>query len=485
MAVTIEILSNTRAKLHDIPERVEKALDDALSIPYANRRYMPSVRSHAWDGKKHLYTLDSSTFPKGLLKRVKRLLSEAGVEWVVKDSRENKIASPVVSVIKKRGYLRDPNVPDEKLVFFAHQQKAAQKALKKQCGILWVATNGGKTEIAIALIKALRKRLRDGKTKTTTLFVVGKRKLLTQTRARIAMRLNIPEETIGIIGQGLFIPKEITVATIQSLSKKGSPPAVARLKREVKLLIVDEGHHSKAATWYKFISNCQAQFRYILSGTPFTGDNDLMVEAAVGPVITRISNDTLIKKGISARPIVTFHEITEPDIKEMPNIPWNPVYKQGIVLNTERNLKIVELTKAHVAKGLSVFVIVREIWHGDLIASMYTAENVKHVFVHADMPPSLQEKRHARFEAKKVPVMVASPIFDEGVDIQAADVLIIADGGKSLRAALQKIGRGLRKKKTEANVILVEDFADLGHPKLAEHSLQRMSIYEEEEFEIL
>ena len=72
-----------------------------------------------------------------------------------------------------------------------------------------------------------------------------------------------------------------------------------------------------------------------------------------------------------------------------------------------------------------------------------------------------------------------STIFDEGVDIPEVNVLIIAAGGKSEVKTIQRIGRGLRKKKVGG--VLVFDFKDASK-FLDRHSIDRIKVYQKEGF---
>ena len=73
---------------------------------------------------------------------------------------------------------------------------------------------------------------------------------------------------------------------------------------------------------------------------------------------------------------------------------------------------------------------------------------------------------------------------DEGVDIVSINALIMAAGGKSQITTLQRIGRGLRHKKGE-NTLLVLDFLDKTNSYLEYHSKRRMKICKDEGFKII
>ena len=59
----------------------------------------------------------------------------------------------------------------------------------------------------------------------------------------------------------------------------------------------------------------------------------------------------------------------------------------------------------------------------------------------------------------------------------------MAGGFKSLRLVLQRIGRVLRRKEDD-NTALVYDFIDRTNELLYKHSQDRVSIYEDEGFDV-
>ena len=75
-------------------------------------------------------------------------------------------------------------------------------------------------------------------------------------------------------------------------------------------------------------------------------------------------------------------------------------------------------------------------------------------------------------------VLIASKIFDQGIDIPELDALILAGSGKSSARALQRIGRVIRSYpgKRWANVIEFWDNAKY----LESHSTARLKIYKSE-----
>jgi len=75
-------------------------------------------------------------------------------------------------------------------------------------------------------------------------------------------------------------------------------------------------------------------------------------------------------------------------------------------------------------------------------------------------------------------VLVASKIFDQGIDIPQLDALILAGSGKSSARALQRIGRVIRNYPGKEKAIVV-DFYD-NCKFLREHSKARLKVYKTE-----
>lgn len=486
--VKLEILNNVRARAVGVPKAVLKHLDDALAETQKGAEWSPMHRRFGgrWDGKKHHFHISPTfegigTFPKGLMSRVQSLLTAQKVKHKIIDQR--KATTPINLSTVHAKMLHGVDLAEK----YSYQLDAVKTALRAEAGILHMATNAGKSEIATAMIKAL--------SGATILFVVPKAILLKQTRARIAERLGTIPETIGVIGGGRFEPKDITVAIINSVTpakKARSGRAKSRNEilraylKTIDCVFLDEGHHAKATTWFRLMTALtNARYRYLMSGTPFGGGNDLMVEAATGPVICSIKNEQLIALGVSAKPKIRMVAIEKPDLEDEDDQTWDGIYKAGIVHNAYRNGTIAAIAGQYVKAKKSVLVIVRMLAQGSNIRAELARKNIDVQYVHGQMPDDVRDRHVTWFEEKPGRVLIASSIFDEGVDIPRINALIIADGGESLRATLQKVGRSIRRKKEGANVVDVIDFADCTHHWLSKHALERHDIYKSENFEIV
>lgn len=481
---TVTILSNTRCVVgfrypgadkkarKKARTRIVNLLDDALAIETKGSHFNPTVQSGLWDGRRHMFYKDGCTFPLGIIKRVKKLLREAGYKVMKTKDERKRLHGEVKLERVKPDMLKGIELREDQI-------RVIESSLEDGCGLLHVATGGGKTEIAASIIKVLIEK--------RCLFLVHTKQLLKQARDRIALRLGTIEEHIGVIGDGRFEPKHITIATVQSLtrvSNKAQKKIIAKYLKTIDLLFLDETHHASAKSFYRLIQRIDAPWRFGMSGTPFglADGKGLMVEAAFGPVVERVTNEELIALGVNAKPTIRMVEIDEPEIDT--DLDWQSVYKEGIVLNEYRNGLVAKWAAKFAKKEWPTLIIVRELWHGDNLCSLLQAAGVKHAFVHGQMPTDAVERQKERLVEGKIHVLVASPIFGEGVDVPSVRALIVADGGQSTAAVLQKIGRGLRRKAKD-NRLSVIDFADTTHKWLARHSQERVALYENEGFKII
>lgn len=254
----------------------------------------------------------------------------------------------------------------------------------------------------------------------------------------------------------------------------------------ISVMIVDEAHHTSSDTWFKVLTSCNnAQYRMALTGSIDRSNHVLWqrLQAIFGEITTKVSNNTLIELGHSAKPKITLFPIIAP--VDIQNSTYMDAYQKGIVENEYRNSLIAKLTKKMYTKGNGILIIINRIEHGDAISELLDEEKVPHYFIHGELDNELRDEKIQDMRDGKLKVMISSTIIDEGVDISGIDTLILGAGGKSLRQTLQRVGRGLRKKKTGENKVEVFDFYDLTNKHLKKHAEQRRKIYENEQFTIV
>lgn len=465
-ATTIRIISNTRAQLEG--EYPFTEVSDRLAYRPPGYQFMAAFKRHVWDGYIRLLT-SNGTFPAGLAWLVESCLVEHGCtvtwQWDVK--------RPPLAV----KHTRDITLGG--VTLYPWQAKAVRIALERGRGVLKVATGGGKTEVVAGLVRCL-----EGERPPKTLIVVPNRNLLIQTKKRLEERLGYE---VGAIGFGKWQEDYVTVAIPDTLSAPKFQKERIELMNKCEMILLDECHHTPSQKWSTIVGRCKAFYRFGLSGTPLDrGDgSDLKLEGSTGPMLVDISSSLLVSQGKLAKPTVEMVDVTKPSLPE--GLDFHDIYTLGIVRNLHFHRLLVSKVAAFVKAKKQVLVLVTRIDHGNALSAemnLVRRKPIAHAFVHGKTDIEVLKARVEEFKAGKLPVLIASPIFGEGTDIPNIDVLVVADGGKSVIKTVQKAGRAMRPKKGRENVCRLVDFRHYTHGKLLEHSEARIETYRREKFEI-
>ena len=439
----------------------KKEIRKVTSYPVQGFQYSKAWKSGRWDGRKHLFRPRSGAFPTGLCEAVKASLTASGVEVGVEDLRVP--PTPTEAGFDLIGITYDSP--------YEYQLEACQTMVDAKQGVVKAATGSGKTEIACAVTQYLGLK---------TLFMVPSRELMYQSQKRFMKRLGLTEAEIGVVGDGKWLPGSlVTVASIDTLESRMSTIECMDLIKSTEVLFLDECHGVGSDTYYTVATLCPAFYRFGLSATPLdrTDGANLMLLAATGEMIIDIPLKQLVESGVCARGKIIFDKITEPVLKK--NIQYATAYKQGVSENPQLLGKVIEWTEIFHDLGLGTLILCEEIQHGKLIDDALWTEASKmipHQFIHGTEDMDVRKAAIESFDNRNLPVLIASTILDQGVDVQTIDALILAGSRKSKIRTLQRLGRGLRGEK-----LIVVDFSTFCHKYLLEHSMLRLKDYKAEE----
>ncbi len=425
-----------------------------------------------------------NTFPSGLVRTV---LDKA------------KVDKQVVQLIEKRVKPYSPD-PDANIAWLRdYQKEAVDICCKRTRGIIWIPTGGGKGEIVCALTRAIP---------GNWLFVVHRSGLMYDIAKRYDARaqgvypggvetridMDDPAEilkghhglTAGRIGDGQWEPAKpgpgaLTCATFQTLSAAMGSEKMVELVTQVDGVIFDEAHTLPAESFWKVsMALSNAYYRIGLSGTPLArGDKkSVYTIAATGPVIYRIKPEVLIKQGVLARPKIKMVEC----VQESEKPTWQGVYGECIVRSVARNKLVVDAAK-RADKPCLVFV--KELKHGKVLVKRLEKEGLSADFVWGNHSQQSRDRSIESLVRGDTDVLVCSVVFQEGVDVPELESVVIAAGGKSVIATLQRIGRGMRSNKGKKKTFEVFDFLDSGNKFLERHAKGRRKAYLKEGHEVM
>jgi superfamily II DNA or RNA helicase len=458
-------------------------LDSDLSYNHPGYQFMSggrggyglSGKTGGWDGKVRLFS-QSQKFSVGLLNRVKRLLDDNNVKYEVEDNRPILKYGKPLTLDTDRFQVRD------------YQVAAIKSAKKNGSGIIRVATGGGKTAIIAGIVAQYNI--------PTVIYVIGI-ELLYQMKDTIEAAYGVK---CGIVGGGVCdINYDITIMTIWSAASAFNKEAkveetdfsqdkeislTSDLKSEVRkkvesaqLFIFDECQYAASET-LQFIhkASISAKHRFLLSGTPWrdTGD-DILIEAVGGEKIYDLSATKLINLGFLIPPEIHFFNV--PVVRNVGST-YPQVYTNYIVENEVRNDLIIKSAKKLVAAGKRLLILVVRVGHGKKIMDLLQESGLNAKFLDGGKSTKNRLETIKDMKDGKIDVLVASKIFDQGVDIPELDALILAGSGKSSGRALQRIGRVIRLAEGKDKAIIVDFYDNCKY--LKDHSESRIKIYESE-----
>jgi superfamily II DNA or RNA helicase len=480
----VEIIINniwSRIKnLNDI--KITDILDNRLSFYVEGYQYTRAFKHgwydnkagifRHWDGKRHLLT-NKMVFPTGLLPRIKKFLKSYKIDFKVVDQRNNIVHGKELKI-----YEYKPRY---------YQKEALEVALKNERGIIRAATGSGKTVLA-AMITAKYNV-------PTMIYVVGK-DLLHQFHREFEKCLGIK---IGIIGDNNCDIQKINICSIWtaitafnlktkvSLDDEDWTPEIINIDSKQKkliknaiqnsnLAIYDEAHFLATDTVqsiFKASKNCRYLFG--LSGTDWRDDGtDLLLESICGERIYNLPASKLIEEGYLVTPKIILFKVPKYHTKLSAN--YSSVYKKYITENDIRNKMIENTARKLISDGRKVLILVRFLPHGDNIAKRLI--DIPLYFVNGSVDSRVREEVKRKFELGELKCLIASSVFDIGVDIPSLDALILGCGGKSTVRTLQRLGRVIRTFENKTDAFVVDFIDDARY--LDEHSSIRIAVYKTE-----
>ena len=170
-------------------------------------------------------------------------------------------------------------------------------------------------------------------------------------------------------------------------------------------------------------------------------------------------------------------EINGKNVKRKLNKPQLGLYDVGIVRHPVRNSFIIDSVACMYEEGLTILVLVERIDHGLYLKKAIEQDlNTPVIFLQGSNDQNSREIARKKFSSGENRILIATTIFDEGVDIPAIDGLILTAGGKAQHRVVQRLGRGMRPKE-DKTILKVIDFMDTHSKILWKHANERLKAY--------
>jgi superfamily II DNA or RNA helicase len=475
-----------RDKLCKIDEETDltflSQLDNHLSFKYVGVEFMPAYKNHYWDGVERLIN-KRLEFMTGLLPRVIDFYHNAGKEINVIDQRKPFVPGVEIDLSTK---LKELNI-----IPFNYQINAVNEAIQNDRMLFKHATGSGKS-LTTALITA-----KFGL--PTIVWVIGI-DLLYQFHALFS---KLFDQKIGMVGDGVCDVQPISIVSIWTAGKAlglkkqdmemediqdeeykpTDREQILKLVKEASIHHFDEAHVCSAKTIRTIYKNSNPTRIYGWSGSPERDDgSNLMIEGIFGRKIDEVKASQLIKIGILAKPYIKFFYVKgQSHYKDT----YNKVYSDNIINNEYRNNLIVNETQKLLNKGYQILVLFKNLSHGKILKKKFAEKNIEIGYLTGRDKSEDRNQVKEDFISGKLNCVLASTVFDIGLNCPNITGIVLAGAGKSSVRCKQRLGRALRGGKEKYNgVACIEFFDDCRY--LKKHALIRKSIYEtEEEFVII
>ncbi len=480
--ISLTIVYNpVAAKLLDPTHQVDLHIQHILSYAVAGAEQQDSYQTGHWDGRASFYEMRQHRFPAGFVPVVIKGLRQLGYEV---NSRRAKMPAPLGP---ERPIFDEFVYKDERYDF---QPETVDRLIRHGAMVAQVATGGGKSRIAQIATARIRR---------PTLFLTTRKVLMYQMKGHYENMLlwEGNKDRVGVLGDGEWAPQDwINVGMVQTFAARLKPASVLRsdaeqnaqdavIRQTIKILerfelvILEEAHEASGNSYYNIMKRCKnAHYRLALTATPFMKEEEednMNLMACSGAIGIKVTEKQLIDCGILAQPIFKF-VIPEKSKFLLRGTRWQSAYRLGVVESISRNAMILQHGMVASKYRLPTLVLVQQQKHGKMLEAAFRKNGVRCKFIFGPSKTHERDLALKELASGVIQVLIGSNILDVGVDCPALGMVINGAGGKAEVNLRQRIGRGLRAKKSGPNVCFFLDFNDTSNKHLGKHSATRRAI---------
>lgn len=344
-----------------------------------------------------------------------------------------------------------------------HQQEALDnlsdmRNRKETIALLYHATGTGKTVTAVSDAKRMGGRV---------LYIAHTKDLITQ--AADTFRSLWPEASLGLFVENYKeTDTQIVCASVQSLTLN----LEFFLPDAFDYFIVDEAHHATAETYQKVLAYFTPRFTLGLTATPERADGNNILDIFKNTA-HRLDIQTAVEIG-ELVPVRCIRIHTNIDMTKVRfnSVQYNIRDLESKIFVPERNRLIVDTWMQYVRDKRTV-IFCASIRHAEQIAEMLTAQGVSAMAVSGSMKLAERNEATERFAQKKILVLCACDLLNEGWDCPETEVLFMARPTMSKVLYTQQLGRGMRLSEGK-EYLMVFDFVDNASQYNTPYSLHRL-----------
>ncbi|GAB2867980.1 DEAD/DEAH box helicase [Myroides odoratimimus subsp. xuanwuensis] len=253
-------------------------------------------------------------------------------------------------------------------------------------------------------------------------------------------------------------------ASVQSLQSYG----VTNIPTDAyDIVVIDEFHHAQAPTYRRLLDHLTPRELLGLTATPERADG---IDVRASFFEGRTATELRLWDALGQDLLCPFHYFAVADGTDLRRISWSRgQYDEGelsnvytgnqaraaIVLQQLRE-KVIDPGEMR-ALGFCVGVA-----HAHFMAEAFRAAGIPALAVSGETPGADRQRALEDLKARRVNVLFAADLFNEGLDLPDVDTVLFLRPTESATIFLQQLGRGLRRTPNKA-VLTVLDF--VGHQR--------------------
>jgi DNA repair protein RadD len=294
----------------------------------------------------------------------------------------------------------------------------------------------------------------------------------------VVHRQELTRQTVEKLSTYGIVPDLITAGTREIASGHVAVASVQSLVRRLHqyddcwdLIIIDEGHHSVAATWKKVLDHFPRAYRLAVTATPSRHDGRGLAECfdalIVGPPVRE-----LIDGGYLAD-FVCYSHPGAPDLRGLRVRAGD--YAQDELADAMSRPQLMGGVAEHYAKHLAgrpAIAFGVTIRHAELLAETLRDAGWRAVSVDGTMDDDERARRINGLSNGEVQILTSCSLVDEGLDVPSTGGVILCRPTKSLAVHIQQVGRALRPKDDGSKAVVLDhanNVATFGLPDTVQH----------------
>ena len=310
-------------------------------------------------------------------------------------------------------------------------------------GLLQAPCGWGKTFAACSLI---------AEASLTTLVIVHTKLLFYQWIDEL--KKLIPNQEIGMIGDGKFNVKPITVAIYKSANNN-----LEAIRNEFSLVIVDEAHLCHAETFSETVNNLNSRYKIAITATPARKDGHHLV-------LPDYFGDKLVVAKDSRKLADCHFEIVKTEIPFMIfniNRDWTAKLSE-LGENTKYLTLIAEKAKEKINEGRCLLILSERV---SMLKELLKLIPDSKLLI--GETPQTERDKILGAAGKEVKAILTTKIFDEGISCHRLDTIFLTCPNNNPIKLEQRVGRIIRLHPDKKDPLIV-DFWLRGHIVQAQQS---------------